>query len=79
MEGTVTPLHQLWKEWSLLNKTKKNIKNLQNFEKRPWVYARESEAFLDYLNCELDNSRNEQKFNLNYLLSIYNDCKMQII
>ena len=78
MEGTVTPLNQLWKEWSLLNKTKKNIKNLQNFEKR-WVYARESEAFLDYLNCELDNSRNEQKFNLNYLLSIYNDCKMQII
>lgn len=43
----------------------------------PWVYAWESEAFLYYLNFELDKGR--KKFNLNYLLSMYNDCKMQII
>lgn len=43
----------------------------------PCVYEWESEAFLYYLNFELDKGR--KKFNLNYLLSIYNDCKMQII
>lgn len=52
----------------------KNIKNLQNSVKRPWV-----EAFLYYLNFELDKTAEMNKFNLNYLLSIYNDCKMQVI
>ena len=44
-------------------------------------YTREkAKHFLDYLNFELDNTaKNEEKFNLNYLLPIYNDCKMQII
>jgi len=52
MEGNVTPLYQLWKEWSLPNKiTQKNIKNLQNSVKRPWV-----EAFLYYLTFELDKT-----------------------
>jgi len=52
MEGNVTPLYQLWKEWSLPNKiTQKKIKNLQNSVKRPWV-----EAFLYYLNFELDKT-----------------------